>query len=77
MDKLGASKEYKDEFRAQLDRCVPYKVSTPYIFPGEYDSIKVEKYCGLSVYIPMRKYEAEGLNDKYRETEWCLDTGYY
>lgn len=77
VDKLGASKEYKDEFRAQLERCVPYKVSTPYIFPGEYDSIKVEKYCGLSVYIPMRKYEADGLNDKYRETEWCLDTGYY
>jgi len=76
VDKLGTSKENLTEFRLQLERCVPYKISTSYIFPGDREQIEVNTYCGMSVYIPLRKYEASGLNDDYRQTEWSIDTGY-
>ena len=82
VEKLATDKDSYDEFRYQLDRCVPFKVSTPYIFPGDYDSIKVDKYCGLSVYVPIAKYDKGKnpgdpvLNDDYRRTEWSRATGY-
>jgi len=76
VDKIGTNDEFKKEFHRQLEECIPFKKSTPYIFPDNIDSIKVEKYCGLSVYIPVSKYEASGLNDDYRKTEWSIDTDY-
>ena len=76
VEHVDASGEYLKEFKEQLDRTVLFKISTPYIFPGDVDEIKIDKYCGLSVYIPVRDYEAPGLNEDYRETEWSIDTGY-
>ena len=83
VEKLGTEKEYYDEFRYQLDRCVPFKISTPYIFYGEKgEEIKVDKYCGLSVYVPISKYDKglnpgdPVLNNDYRRTEWSRTTGY-
>ena len=82
VEKLATDQDAYDEFRYQLDRCVPFKVSTPYIFPGEYEEIKVDKYCGLSVYVPLSKYDkginqgAPTLNDDYRKTGWSRATGY-
>lgn len=76
VDNLGTNNDYKKEFQAQLEKCIPYKITTPYIFPDDVDSIKVNKFCGLSVYIPLRKYESAGLNDDYRKLEWSIDTGY-
>lgn len=68
--------DYLNEFRLQLDQCVPYHISTPYIFPGDREEIKVNSYCGLSVYIPLPEYEASGLNAAYRQTEWSEYTDY-
>ena len=68
--------DYLNEFRLQLDQCVPYHISTPYIFPGDREEIKVNSYCGLSVYIPLPEYEASGLNAAYRQTEWSDYTDY-
>ena len=76
VERLDTKKEYLDEFKLQMDFCIPFKVSTPYIFPGEYEEIKVDKYCGLSMYIPLGKYDESGLNDDYRRTAWSLATGY-
>jgi len=76
VEKLGTSKELLTEFRFQLQRCVEYKNSTPYIFPGEKEEIKVNSYCGMSVYIPLKAYEASGLNEAYRQTEWSDYTDY-
>ena len=76
VDKLGPSKELLTEFRLQLERCVTFKISTPYIFPGDSEQIKVNSYCGLSVYIPLSKYDSSGLNDDYRNTEWSNYTDY-
>ena len=76
VDKLGTRKDLLTEFRLQLERCIPYKSSTPFIFHGDPEEIKVNTYCGLSVYIPLDKYEASGLNDDYRKTDWSKDTGY-
>ena len=75
VDKLGT--EYLSEFRLQLDECVMYKNHTPQIFP--YTSSKrreLNEYCGMSVFIPLDKFGAIGLNDAYRETEWSRVTGY-
>lgn len=76
VDKLGVGKDYLMEFRLQLEKCVPYKVSTDYIFPTDREQIKVNKYCGMSVYIPFEKYEESGLNNDYRATEWSIVSGY-
>jgi len=75
VDKLNVGKENLMELRLQLERVVPYKVSTAYIFPGDREQIKVDKYCGMSVYIPFEKYEESGLNDDFRATEWSIATG--
>lgn len=76
VNKLEPSQELLTEFKQQLERCVAFKKSTPYIFPGDYDQIKVNSYCGLSVYIPLRKYDSSGLNDEYRKTQWSNYTDY-
>lgn len=75
VDKLGT--EYLNEFRLQLDECVLYKNSTPYIFPGDMNKQhKIDQYCGMSVFIPLSKFDSWGLNDDYRKTEWSIDTNY-
>ncbi len=77
VDKLEPSSKLLSEFRLQLEECVPFKVSTPYVFPGDLkDQIKVEKYCGMSVYVPIKWYDEGGLNRDYRLTEWSQDTDY-
>ena len=77
VDKLDVNRKYLTEFRLQLEKCVEYKISTRFIFPGDrVDEIEVGTYCGLSVYIPLEKYDANGLNDDYRKTDWSIDTGY-
>lgn len=76
VSKLNPQKDDYIEFKQQLMRCVPYAISTPYIFPGDSDSIKVDKYCGMSVFIPISKYDASGLNNNYRNLEWSKSTGY-
>ena len=77
VDKLEPSKELLAEFRLQLEECVPYKISTPYAFPGDIkDQIKIEKYCGMSVYVPIKWYDEGGLNADYRATEWSIDTDF-
>lgn len=72
VDKLGTDNEDLTEFRLQLEKCVSYKNSTPYIC----NEIKMNSFCGLSVYIPLEAFEASGLNDDYRDTEWSKDTEY-
>ena len=76
VDKLGTDRELMNEFRQQLSNSVLLNKSTPYIFPGDREEIAVNKYCGLSVYIPISAYDASGLNDAYRKTEWSDFTGY-
>lgn len=79
VDKLGTNRDDLMEFRLQLEKCIPYKNCTPYIcsrYEDDPDGIKMVSFCGLSVYIPLEAFEASGLNDDYRDTEWSRDTGY-
>lgn len=77
VDKLNPSKELLSEFHLQLEECVPYKISTPYAFPGDIkDQIKIDKYCGMSMYVPIKWYDEGGLNAAYRGTYWSIDTDY-
>ena len=76
VEKMGTRKELMNEFRLQMERCVTFKITTDYIFPTDFDQIKIDNFCGLSVFIPLRRYEASGLNDEYRKTEWSINTGY-
>lgn len=76
VEKLGTRKELMTEFRLQMERCVTFKITTDYIFPTDVEEIKINSYCGLSVFIPLRKYEESGLNDDYRQTEWSMNTDY-
>ena len=74
--KLGTRRELMNEFRLQLDRSVPFKKSTEVLFRTDADSIIINSYCGLSVYLPLPVYDASGLNDAYRQTEWSDFTDY-
>lgn len=75
-----------NEFRAQLDRCISYSMSTPYMFQGDpYNEIRIDRYSGLSIYIPRTDYESNqiytsssrtNLNAEYLKTEWSRATGY-
>ena len=81
VEKLGPSREYMNEFVAILEKCIPFKISTPYIFPGgkDYwpvDAISVDAYCGLSIYVPLKEYDSFGLNGDYRKTAWSRATDY-
>lgn len=75
---------YTAEFTNQLARCVPYSVSTEYIFPDNDRKMRpINHYCGMSVYIPIQKYDSwgrseygTGLNEAYRKLDWSMDTGY-
>jgi len=71
--KLGTRTELLSEFRKQLEECVVFKKSTPHMFPGDRDQITIDTYSGLSVYIPLQRYEGFGLNKEYRKTEWYKD----
>ena len=84
-DYLCDDDELMKEFRASLQDCVPFCRSTDCIFKGKkkYDysddpqyEIKIDSYCGLSVYIPVKKFDSMGLNEEYRKTEWSIVTGY-
>lgn len=75
-EKIAANDADLQAFKTDLERCVPYKISTPYAFYGIDDSIRVERYCGLSVYIPLDVYEESGLNGDYRRTAWSMATDY-
>ena len=55
---------------------IPFKKSTEVFFRTDNDSIIVNSYCGLSVYIPLPIYEAAGVNDSYRQTDWSDYTDY-
>lgn len=79
IDKLGTDYDDLTEFRLQLEKCVIYKNSTPYIcsdYEDERYGIKMNTFCGLSVYIPLQSFDEGGLNAEYRKTEWSRDTGY-
>ena len=70
--KLRTNNDDLTEFRLQLEKCVLYKNSTPYIC----ETIEMNTFCGLSVFIPLQAFDASGLNAEYRNTEWSRDTGY-
>ena len=76
VNKLGTRKELLTEFRLKLEECIPYRISTPYIFYGSREETKINSYCGLSIYIPLQKHDASGLNNDYRKTEWSMNTGF-
>ena len=91
VDLLNSTQSFNDDLNSfissasSLKDCVLFSKSTDCIFKGKkkYDysddpqyEIKIDSYCGLSVYIPLRKYDSMGLNDEYRKTEWSIVTGY-
>ena len=61
--KQVASEAQYETFRAALDKTVLYQAHTPYFF-----SLKLERCCGLSSYIPSDVYAA--YNPHYYDTEW-------
>ena len=76
VEEICLDDDYMNEFRLQLEQCVTYNISTPYIFPGDKEEIRVNSYSGLSVYIPLPEYEESGLNEAYSRTEWSDHTDY-
>lgn len=76
VEKISTDDDAVKDFKAKLSECISYSASTPYAYIGEGDSLRIDRYCGLSVYLPFDSYECFGLNDDYRMTEWSKATNY-
>jgi len=63
-----ANKDEYSQFCSALNRVVVEKYATK-----EFISIDIEKYCGLSIYIPNSKYS--NLNEYYKTLSWNDATG--
>lgn len=74
VEHICSDRELLDEFTSLTAKCIPYAACTPYIFEGDYDEIKIERFCGLSMYYPFEQNES--LNSDYRKLEWSVRTGY-
>lgn len=75
VDKICTDDQLRAEFDSQVEYCIPYSKSTPYMFKGDYFKLKIDSYCGLSMYIPFG-YNDGVINDAYRTLSWSRDTGY-
>ena len=64
-----ATDEQYTNFRAALNQAIPYRATTPYaFFAAPYEAVKIERFSGLSVYLP-----GEGLatlNEWYKRLAW-------
>lgn len=76
VEKISTDDDAVKDFKAKLSECISYSASTPYAYISEGDSLRIDRYCGLSVYLPFDSYECFGLNDDYRMTEWSKATNY-
>ncbi|MBR5736593.1 MAG: hypothetical protein IKX60_07370 [Bacteroidales bacterium] len=68
ISKFATESEF-DELSSVMDKCVPYKLATPWIL----GVVQVRTHCGLSTYIPIP--DATYLNDYYKTLDWTQDTG--
>lgn len=67
--KAGASIEELSRLDLALDACIPYKANTPRILY----TVKVDTFCGLSMYLP--SCGSNFLNQYYKRLEWNKATG--
>lgn len=76
VDKICKDDALREEFDRQLEACIPYSMSTQYMFKGvDYHELKINNYCGLSMFIPVKAYDGI-INDHYRKTLWSRATGF-
>ena len=64
-----ATPEQYAEFKTALNRVVVYKAATDIFL-----NIDIERYSGLSTYLPRARYKI--LNDFYKTLKWNIATGY-
>ena len=57
------------QFYNQLNNSIITKYSTPTLWSGSTNSIVVEKFSGLSIFIPTQQ-ESENVMNAYKKTEW-------
>lgn len=55
-----------NEFYAQMDRCIPYKRHTEYVYVYGFGRVKVERYSGISTSV----LSENGKCVSYAETSW-------
>lgn len=70
--KSGISTSEKDELEKALDECIEYKAHTEYFLQG-FSGFKIERYCGLSMYLPNKGNEY--LDGFYKTLKWNIATG--
>lgn len=85
-DMLGIALQSEDEaalnaFRLQLERTVvAYRATATWLtaFPYLFDAsiTDITRTCGVSMFLPDERYEAQDWNNLYHYTEWYKDAGY-
>lgn len=57
--------------QSAIDCCVQWKTATPAFMPN-YGGFEITEHCGLTVYIPQKRYTR--LNEDYKKLAWYRDT---
>lgn len=65
IEHLGISANELEDLEAALDECIVYKAATE-----KFISITIDRFCGLSSYLPNGNYDAF-----YKKLKWNADTG--
>ncbi len=71
LSRIPASEESLTALNNALNHVVTAKYATPYIWPGDYNSVRIDSYCGLSGFIVNNKSDIETKN--YRNLRWYRD----
>lgn len=67
----GYDESQLTDFDDLLKHTIEYENATPSFLPGYPYSFKIDKHCGLTIYI--QQPELETLNEAYRETDFYMD----
>lgn len=64
-----------NKIKINVNNVVRYKANTPKFKPTHKDEFDINKFCGISTYIPISLYN-KYLNKDWAETEWAKAIGY-
>lgn len=67
---ICANDELRQKFNQQLDRCIPHKHHTSFVYAYSKGTIKIDKYSGISTSAPSTNTKCAS----YKETSWYKAT---
>ena len=67
ISRLATPEQYQT-FKQRLEKAIIYKACTPTLYFDKRGTIAINKFCGLSIYVPQA--ELASLNEWYKRLDW-------